>query len=147
MADNLRAEDSHGRAIMALIHHITAGGAERPTLELNVRHRLVLQSLGLDGPGSIAAIGQKLGLTPSTMTGIVDRLEDLKLVRRERHSTDRRAFVLKLTKKGEAAFQREVDFYRSILDGMLDATEKDARPLVLDVVAHLGGNNRKADAA
>lgn len=140
-----RAEESHGRAIMALIHHLTAGGAERPTLELNVRHRLVLQSLGLGGPRSIAAIGQELGLTPSTMTGLVDRLEDLGLVRRDRHETDRRAFVLRLTRKGEAAFQKEVEFYRSLLDGMLEATDEDAKPMLLDVVAHLG--RRRADAA
>lgn len=142
----LRAEDSHGRAIMALIHHITAGGAERPTLELNVRHRLVLQTLGLEGPRSMAAIGQHLGLTPSTMTGLVDRLEDQGLVRRDRHDSDRRAFLLRLTRKGEAAFKREVDFYRAILNGMLEATEDDAKPLVLDVVAHLGGKRRAAAA-
>lgn len=141
-----RAEDSHGRAIMALIHHLTAGGAERPTLELNVRHRLVLQCLGLGGPRSIAAIGQELGLTPSTMTGLVDRLEDLGLVRRDRHETDRRAFVLRLTRKGETAFQKEVEFYRSLLDGMLEATDDDAKPMLLDVVAHLG-RRRRADAA
>lgn len=138
----LRADESHGRAIMALVHQLTAGGAERPTLELNVRHRLVLQALGLGGPRSMAVIGQELGLTPSTMTGLVDRLEDQGLVRRERHSTDRRALVLHLTRKGSTAFRREVDFYRSLLDGMLEATEDDAKPMMLDVVARLGGHGR-----
>ena len=142
----LRAEDSHGRAIMALIHHITAGGTERPTLELNVRQRLVLQTLGLEGPRSMVEIGQHLGLTPSTMTGLVDRLEDLGLLRREKHETDRRAFVLRLTPKGENAFRREVEFYRALLDGMLEATDDNAKPMLLDVVAHIGGR-RRADAA
>lgn len=141
-----RAEESHGRAIMTLIHRITAGGTERPTLEINVRHRLVLQALGLEGSRSMAAIGQQLRLTPSTMTGIVDRLEDHGLVRREPHSSDRRATVLRLTRKGEAAFRREIDFYRAILDGMLEATEDKARPLMLDAVAHLGGTRRAAAA-
>jgi len=142
----VRADESHGRAIMALIHHLTASGTERPTLELNVRHRLVLQTLGLEGPRSMAAIGQQLGLTPSTMTGLVDRLEEQGLVRRDRHSTDRRAFLLRLTRKGETAFRREVDFYRALLDGLLDATDDEAKPLVLDVVAHLG-RKRRAHAA
>ncbi len=141
-----RADESHGRAIMALIHRITAGGAKRPTLELNVRHRLVLQALGLEGSGSMAAIGQQLGLTPSTMTGIVDRLEDHGLLRRERHSSDRRTTVLRLTRKGGAAFKREVDFYRALLDGMLEATADEARPMMLDAVAHLGGTDRAAAA-
>ncbi len=131
---------------MALVHRITAGGTDRPTLDLNVRHRLVLQSLGLGGAKSMAAIGQYLGLTPSTMTGLVDRLEDLGFVRRGRSETDRRAIVLSLTRKGQAAFKREVDFYRALLDGMLAATDAAARPLVLDAVAHLG-RARGADAA
>jgi len=131
---------------MALIHRITASGAERPTLELNVRHRLVLQAIGLQGSRSMAAIGQQLGLTPSTMTGIVDRLEDHNLLRRERHSSDRRATVLRLTRKGEAAFKREVDFYRALLDAMLEATEDEARPMMLNAVAHLGGIHRNVAA-
>lgn len=141
-----RADESHGRAVMGLIHRITASGRSRPTLELNVRHRLVLQALGLEGSRPMAAVGQQLGLTPSTMTGLVDRLEELRLVRRERHARDRRATVLRLTRKGEAAFRREVDFYRALLDGMLGATEADARPLILDAVAHLGGARRAAAA-
>lgn len=146
MARTNRADESHGRAVMALIHQITARGTRRPTLELNVRHRLVLQALGLEGSRSIAAIGQQLGLTPSTMTGIVDRLEELTLVRRERNSADRRATMLLLTRKGQVVFQREVDFYRELLDGMLEAIESKARPLVLDAVSHLG-RARGANAA
>lgn len=138
MSKTTRADEDHGRAVMALIHRITARGTKRPTLELNVRHRLVLQALGLEGARSIAAIGQQLGLTPSTMTGIVDRLEGLALVRRERDSSDRRAILLHLTRKGQAAFKREVDFYCALLDGMLEATEDPAKSLVLEVVTHLG---------
>jgi DNA-binding MarR family transcriptional regulator len=61
---------------MRLIHQVTASNLERPTMELNVRQRLILQCLGLEGDQSIAAIGQRLGLSPSTMTGLVDRLEE-----------------------------------------------------------------------
>lgn len=146
MSKTYRADESHGRAVMTLIHRITARGIERPTLELNVRHRLVLQALGLEGARTIAAIGQQLGLTPSTMTGIVDRLEDLGLLRRERDANDRRATLLHLTRKGQAAFKREVDFYRAIVDGLLEATEAPEKPLVLEVVTHLGRSKRAAAA-
>ncbi len=144
MSKTHRADESHGRAVMTLIHRITARGGKRPTIELNVRHRLVLQALGLDGARSIASIGQQLGLTPSTMTGIVDRLEDLGLVRRERDPNDRRATVLHLTRKGQTVFKREVEFYCAIVDGMLDAIEDNARPLVLEAVTHLGRAKRAA---
>ena len=41
------------------------------------------------------------------MTGLVDRLEEQGYLRREAHPSDRRATVLRLTRKGETAFQRE----------------------------------------
>lgn len=145
MANRRRqADEAHGKAVMALIHHVTARHSERPTLELNVRQRLVIQVLGLEGERPIAAIGQQLGFTPSTMTGLVDRLETQGLLRRGRHPRDRRATVLSLTRKGETAFRREVDFYRALVDETLAAVEEGAKDIVLDALSHLG---RKSAAA
>lgn len=139
-----RADDGHGRAIMGLIHRATAGNAGRPTLGLNVRQRLVIQSLGLDGGRPIAAIGQQLGLTPSTMTGLVDRLERQGFLRREAHPSDRRISVLRLTRKGESAFRREVDFYRSLVDETLSAMGDDTKRLVLRALTELARNHAAA---
>ncbi len=122
---------------MGLIHRVTAGHAERATLELNVRQRLIIQALGLDGRRPIAAIGQQLGLTASTMTGLVDRLEEQGFVRRQRHPSDRRATVLRLTRKGEAAYRREVEFYRVVVDETLSALGDNAKRLVLHALAQL----------
>jgi DNA-binding MarR family transcriptional regulator len=133
-----RADESHGKAVMGLVHRVTAGNSERPTLELTVRQRLVIQCLGLEDVRPIAAIGQDLGLTPSTMTGLVDRLEEQGFLRRERHPSDRRATVLCLTRKGETAFRREVAFYRALLDETLSVLGDDAKRPVLDALAHLG---------
>jgi DNA-binding MarR family transcriptional regulator len=141
-----QASERHGKAIMGLIHRVTAGNAERATLELNVRQRLVIQSLGLEGRRPIAAIGQQLGLTPSTMTGLVDRLEQQGFVRRERHPSDRRATVLRLTSKGKTVYRREVDFYRALVDETLSALGGDAKRLVLDALAHLGRGTAAAAA-
>jgi len=133
-----RADEHHARAMMRLIHQVTAGHPERTTLELNVRQRLIIQSLGMVGCRPIAAIGQQLGLTPSTMTGLVDRLEEQGFLRREAHPSDRRATVLRLTRKGETAFQREVEFYRALLDETLSALGDDAKSLMLDALGCLG---------
>lgn len=139
------AEDPHARAMMRLIHQVTAGHPERTTLDLNVRQRLVIQSLGIAGSRSIAAIGQQLGLTPSTMTGLVDRLEEQGYLRREAHPSDRRATVLRLTRKGETAFEREVEFYRALVDETLSALGEDAKKLVLAALDCLGRSASAAD--
>jgi DNA-binding MarR family transcriptional regulator len=141
-----KADGNHAKALMGLIHRVTAHNVERPTLGLNVRQRLVIQSLGLDGSRPIAAIGQQLGLTPSTMTGLVDRLEEQGFLNREAHPRDRRATVLRLTRKGEAAFRREVDFYRALLDETLSAMGNETKPTVLSALAEIG-RSVAADAA
>ena len=141
-----KADGTHAKAIMGLIHRVTASNAERPTLGLNVRQRLIVQSIGLEGSGPMAAIGQQLGLTPSTMTGLVDRLEEQGFVSREPHPSDRRATVLRLTRKGEAAFRREVDFYRALLDETLSAMGDEAKHGVLNALAAIG-RSVSADAA
>jgi DNA-binding MarR family transcriptional regulator len=141
-----RVDDGHGKAVMRLIHRVTAGHAGRATLELNVRQRLVIQSLGLEGSGAMAAIGQQLGLTPSTMTGLVDRLEEQGFLRRERHPRDRRATLLRLTRRGERAYRREIDFYRALVEETLAELGTDARRLVLDALTHLGRGSSAAAA-
>lgn len=46
-------------------------------------------------------VGRALGLNSSTMTGLADRLERDRMIRRVAHPTDRRLVVLQATKKGQ----------------------------------------------
>jgi DNA-binding MarR family transcriptional regulator len=45
-------------------------------------------------------LGQKLGITSATMTGILDRLEKMALIERQSHPDDRRAILVCLTEGG-----------------------------------------------
>ena len=110
------AESRQAEALMRLIHRVSASNSERATMELNLRQRLILQCLGLEGDQPIAAIGQRLGLSPSTMTGLVDRLEEQGYVKRQPHASDRRVTLLALSPRGSEAFTREIDWYRSLVD-------------------------------
>ncbi len=111
-----KATLSHGERLMALVHHATAETAERATMELNVRQRLVVQRLGLAGPTATAALGQSLGYSASAMTGVADRLEERGYIERRPHGKDRRVIVLALTSKGRALFRQELEFYRSLVE-------------------------------
>ena len=141
-----KAGGRHAEALMRLIHQVTASNLERPTMELNVRQRLVLQCLGLEGEQSIAAIGQRLGLSPSTMTGLVDRLEEQGHVRRRPHPSDRRVTVLALSRKGSAAFGREIDWYRSLVDEILGSLGEDAKQVVLRALGALNSSKGETSA-
>ena len=55
-----------------------------------------LHLLVLHGPMSPSQLGQAAGLGSGTVTGVLDRLEDLEFIRRERHPTDRRKVTVVL---------------------------------------------------
>ncbi len=140
------AESRQAEALMRLIHRVSASNSERATMELNLRQRLILQCLGLEGDQSIAAIGQRLGLSPSTMTGLVDRLEDQGYVKRRAHASDRRVTLLALSPKGYGAFAREIDWYRSLVDEIFGSLGEDAKQVVLRALGALRSSTHEARA-
>jgi DNA-binding MarR family transcriptional regulator len=80
----------------------------------NTRRREVSEALGLSfgrtrairrlarGPLSMGDLAAAMGIDPPNATVLVDDLEELGLVRRRPHPTDRRAKVVEATRKGKA---------------------------------------------
>lgn len=68
-------------------------------------------------PGKLAGA---LGVTPSNVTGIIDRLVEQGLVHRQGHPDDRRALALSLTEKGKSLLsnlrERRTGRMQEILD-------------------------------
>lgn len=60
----------------------------------------VLRSLFSHGPLSSAELSRKLFVTPSNITGIIDRLEKKRMVERVRKEGDRRVALITLTGDG-----------------------------------------------
>ena len=61
----------------------------------------VLRNLFAHGPLSSAALSRRLYVTPSNITGVIDRLERKGLVERIRKEGDRRIALITLTEKGD----------------------------------------------
>ena len=139
--------DDRARALMRIIHIVTARNSQRATGDLTVRERLLVQRLGLEGDSAIAALGQSLGITASSMTSLADRLEHKGHLRRVAHATDRRATLLSLTRKGRVAFARELDFYESLIEQTLAPLGKHATSQVLRALAMLEDSRAAEDAA
>ena len=68
-------------------------------LDLTFPQALVLTILGEEGPLPISRLAQQTGSANSTVSGIVDRLEKMKLVERIRSEEDRRVIYVALTKE------------------------------------------------
>ncbi len=84
----IRSVDLHSRKL-SMQHDITA-----PQL-------ISLLAVAETGPLTIAAISKEVHLSPSTLVGIVDRLEAKGLVERKRSEKDRRQVLISMTKQGE----------------------------------------------
>lgn len=68
-------------------------------LDLTFPQALVLTILGEEGAMPISRLAQQTGNANSTVSGIIDRLEKMKLVERVRSEEDRRVIYVTLTKE------------------------------------------------
>lgn len=65
----------------------------------------VIATLGNTEGMTMGDVAEKTLVTKGTLTGIIDRLEQKKLVRREVPQGNRRCFMLVLTEEGERVFE------------------------------------------
>ena len=108
-----------------------ADGLRRLTLTLEqLRHRygelagvgytdvMALGNLYADGPMSAADLATRLGISRSSVTALVDRLERAVLVERQPDPDDRRRLRLTLTDQGREAVQRARGWSLEALSGI-----------------------------
>jgi DNA-binding MarR family transcriptional regulator len=97
-------------------------------LDLAPQQMIALRMLGA-GPRKMSELAQSLFCDNSNVTGIVDRLEERGLVRREAAEGDRRVKLLVLTKEGE---RMRVEITKRMAEPpppIASLTEKDQRAL------------------
>lgn len=100
----------------------------------------VLAQIDQRGITSIAILHREFGHKRSTLTNILDRLEDRKLVRRELNRSDRRSWVVHLTAAGRRTASRvsdklgELEHEIDALIGEGDVAGLDAVILALEAV-------------
>lgn len=71
-------------------------------------------------------LGRKLVVSGANVTGLVDKLEKKKLVVRTKHATDRRKWIIRLTRRGDDLLTRILPSYtvsmKKLTDGLGPAT-------------------------
>lgn len=94
---------------------------------MTVAQAATLEALRDGGLRSVD-LGRRLGISPSTLSRNLDRLEERGLITRSVHGADARAVVVGLTKAGRTAAKKvaasEVDFARQVLDRLPPGTTK-----------------------
>ncbi|HEY2407479.1 MAG TPA: MarR family transcriptional regulator [Polyangiaceae bacterium] len=90
------------RLLWAIAHGLELRSKRmRTTLGVTGQQRLALRIIGHYGRMSAGDLAQVLHLHPSSLTGVLRRLEQAELLRREQDPFDRRRAILKLTRRGE----------------------------------------------
>ena len=94
-------------ALEAAVHRVLDHlGRELADLGLRQAEINVLAQLRPGTPRPVGELVAATGQRPSTLTGVLDRLERAKLVRRRVNAADRRSFTIALTARGERAAAR-----------------------------------------
>jgi DNA-binding MarR family transcriptional regulator len=85
-----------------------------------------LSALEHHGSCMMGEMGEELGLTLGTVTGIIDRLTREELVERYADERDRRVVMVKLTQKGARLFDKiRHDRIETLSDRLQDLDKKD----------------------
>ena len=107
------------RATHRTLHALSAALAD---LNLSAAEINALANLGEGGALSIRQLSERTGTRASTLTGLLDRLENRGYLARELDPADRRSFRLPLTEAGQAVATRVLtaiaDLEREALSGL-----------------------------
>ena len=121
-----------------LLMRSRADGVLAP-LGIEVRHFGAMAVASAIGPCSQHDVARALGVTPPVIVPIVDELEALELVRRERNPADRRSYALRLTPAGERTLVEARERLELLPAGMLDEHQAAGGPELRSLLRQLLG--------
>jgi DNA-binding MarR family transcriptional regulator len=104
--------------------------------------QLVALSILSDGPARIRDLSAGLGLAESTVTRLVDRLEDQRFVVRGALPADRRSVAVRLTPTGTKVAEAVAGKRRMFLTTMLEALEPAERRQLVHLFGRIAAVRR-----
>ena len=122
------------RALIASVERMQRAASTR--YGLSTSEAVALRELEVNGSLTPSDIAQRTGLTSSSVTNLVDRLERLGLARRRAHPDDRRSVLIDLTEEGTAALA----WGRALLAQAYAGFGSERMPGVLDSLTQLAAS-------
>ncbi len=109
------------------------------TLGLTTPQFDIIATLGNTQGMTFKELGEKTLITKGTLTGVVDRLEEKKLVRRMALPSDGRCQVVQLTPKGEAVFAEVFPTHLAYIGAAFSGLGTEELQQAQHVLKRLGG--------
>jgi DNA-binding MarR family transcriptional regulator len=97
----------------------------------------VVAALTVSGPVLMRALSEAVGVTPRTITGLIDALEKDGWVERRAHPTDRRATIVALTPGAEVAFAKLSQNYGHLSKDLVSGIPEADLHAALRVIEHI----------
>src|SRR6266576_6253773 len=143
MPTNLPATATDQR-LLPLLEHLARVGrrAFETTLEpggLRLRHLIALKLLTDQGPASQQALADTLSLDPSNVVGLLNELEERKLITRRRDAADRRRHIVELSPRGKKELCDAYDGLRRIDDDLLSPLSARERATLYNLLVRAVG--------
>ena len=114
-------------------------GTELADLGLTASEVNVLANLADGQPRTVSEIGAAAGVRPTTLTGVLDRLEEKGQLARAPRARDRRAVEISLTAAGSKSAARVAEAFKALesraLDGVPESAIKQARRVLTALAA------------
>jgi DNA-binding MarR family transcriptional regulator len=130
------------RAVGFLLSQLGFATSKRflQTLEpigIHPREFLLLRFLAASDDQSQQALAERLGVPPSRMVAVVDRLEEARLVERRPDPADRRIRAVHLTPKGRKVLRRAIDVALEFDAQICSRLDENEREQLIDLLHKL----------
>ncbi len=118
--------------------HASSRFAERlEPMGLKPAHSGILRIVARDDGLSQQALGERLGMFPSRLVGMLDDLEARGLIERRDNPSDRRSYALYLTEAGREALEKIAQIGREHQDILLAALDAGEREQLAGLLARI----------
>jgi len=136
---------------LALINHmarVARRGSETALapLGLRPRHLVALTLLRDHGPATQQALIEALRIDPSNLVGLLNELEQRKLLVRERDPGDRRRHIVALSQAGERTLRQAEGRLAAVQDDVLAPLSGDERDTLHDLLLRAAGGRLPSTA-
>jgi DNA-binding MarR family transcriptional regulator len=115
-------------------------GVSKDIADLSVQEVRAVANIGTAGAITMSALAERVQLSVSSMTTLVDKLEKKKLVVRGRQAADRRVIEVTLTKGGAKAYGHLKQAHTQFIGTLLDALRPDEQDTLLMLFRKIAGN-------
>ncbi|HEY0799038.1 MAG TPA: MarR family transcriptional regulator [Candidatus Baltobacteraceae bacterium] len=109
-------------------------------LDLRLRHYRLLRLISFEGPQAQGSLANALRVDRTTVVALIDHLEQKGLAKRDRSPTDRRAYVIRLTPKGERLSDKATTLVAAAEQRMFAPLDADERRTLRSLSTRLLGS-------